>query len=49
MAKRLEKGYQKKQKTSKVDDERFVDFQNMVQRRRDDPSKQRLVKRVIEM
>ena len=44
---RIEKAHQKSQKTTKVDDDRFIDFASMTQRRRDDPTKQRTVKRVL--
>jgi hypothetical protein len=41
----LEKAYQSKQKQCPVDDERFVDIPNLLQRRKDDISKCRLVNR----
>eukprot|EP01114_Cavostelium_apophysatum_P017118 TRINITY_DN5010_c0_g1_i1.p1 TRINITY_DN5010_c0_g1~~TRINITY_DN5010_c0_g1_i1.p1 ORF type:complete len:839 (+),score=296.05 TRINITY_DN5010_c0_g1_i1:94-2610(+) len=43
--KKFEAAFQKKQKTVKVDDERFIDLKNMYQRRKDDPSKIRPVER----
>ncbi|KAL6051214.1 WWE domain containing protein, partial [Balamuthia mandrillaris] len=43
---RLEKGYQSGESEVKVDDERFVDLENFLQRRYDDRMKRRGVKRV---
>jgi len=37
--------FQKKEKTFKVDDQRFIDFKDMMQKRYDDPTKRRPVKR----
>ncbi|KAF2072609.1 hypothetical protein CYY_006068 [Polysphondylium violaceum] len=45
MAKKLEKSFQNNDHELKVDKERFVDFQNMLQRRYDDNSKRRNIKR----
>ncbi|KAK5577210.1 hypothetical protein RB653_002150 [Dictyostelium firmibasis] len=45
MNKKLEKAFSKNKKKLKVDNERFVDFQNMLQRRCDDESKRRNLKR----
>ncbi|EGC37994.1 hypothetical protein DICPUDRAFT_149379 [Dictyostelium purpureum] len=45
MCKNLEKAFQNNDKKYKVDKERFVDLQNMLQRRCDDESKRRNVKR----
>eukprot|EP01112_Ceratiomyxa_fruticulosa_P015301 TRINITY_DN4477_c0_g2_i3.p1 TRINITY_DN4477_c0_g2~~TRINITY_DN4477_c0_g2_i3.p1 ORF type:complete len:266 (+),score=62.18 TRINITY_DN4477_c0_g2_i3:365-1162(+) len=44
---KLEKAYKKKQKTAKVDKQRFVDFENMLQRRYDDTTKRRAIKREL--
>ncbi|KAN0044661.1 hypothetical protein ACTA71_006180 [Dictyostelium dimigraforme] len=45
MRKKLEKAFASGKKKLKVDEERFVDFQNMLQRRYDDKSKRRNLKR----
>ncbi|KAN0018185.1 hypothetical protein ACTFIU_010799 [Dictyostelium citrinum] len=45
MRKKLEKAFANGKKKLKVDNERFVDFQNMLQRRYDDESKRRNLKR----
>ncbi|KAM9965314.1 hypothetical protein ACTFIW_005130 [Dictyostelium discoideum] len=45
MRKKLEKAFSIGKKKLKVDNERFVDFQNMLQRRYDDESKRRNLKR----
>eukprot|EP00026_Physarum_polycephalum_P014731 Phypoly_transcript_15279.p1 GENE.Phypoly_transcript_15279~~Phypoly_transcript_15279.p1 ORF type:complete len:272 (+),score=69.71 Phypoly_transcript_15279:60-875(+) len=44
---KLEKAFLKNQKTAKVDIDRFVDFQNMFQKRYDDTTKKRNVKREV--
>ncbi len=43
--KSIEEGYQKGEKRVEVDDERFVDIPNLLQRRIDDETKRRPVKR----
>lgn len=45
MNNKLEAGYKRKQKIVKIDNERFVDLQNMLQRRYDDTEKRRKIKR----
>eukprot|EP00004_Rigifila_ramosa_P027436 TRINITY_DN8954_c0_g1_i1.p1 TRINITY_DN8954_c0_g1~~TRINITY_DN8954_c0_g1_i1.p1 ORF type:complete len:445 (-),score=109.13 TRINITY_DN8954_c0_g1_i1:267-1406(-) len=45
MCLKLEEAYSKNEKEMKVDSERFIDLQNMLQRRYDDPMKRRMVKR----
>jgi len=42
---KLEVAHDKKQKTVKIDSERYVDLQNMVQKRYDNVDKKRAVKR----
>jgi len=45
MCRLLEEAYKKKEKQFKVDEQRFIDLENMLQRRYDDVSKRRLIKR----
>jgi len=45
MCEKLEDSFKAKNKKFDVDDQRFIDFENMLQRRKDDPSKRRAVKR----
>jgi len=51
---KLEKAWQeskdkkKKPREIKIDKERFVDFEEMMQKRYDDPGKRRLVRRTLE-
>jgi len=45
LTKKLEKAWSKSENEVKIDNERFVDIQNMCQRRYDDPEKKRGVKR----
>lgn len=45
LTQKIEKGYQNDDKVVKIDDERFVDLPSMFQRRYDDTSKVRNVKR----
>jgi len=47
LAKKLEKSFRAKEKECKVDDSRFVDVENMLQRRYDDKMKRRAVKREV--
>ncbi len=44
---KIEKAYAKKQKTMKLDDERYLDLEHMLQRRYDDTSKLRAIKREV--
>jgi len=47
MTKKIEKSYRAKEKECKVDDQRFIDIGDMVQRRYDDKMKRRAVKREV--
>lgn len=42
----IEEGFVNKNKTIKIDEERFIDFENMLQRRFDNNSRNRYIKRV---
>jgi hypothetical protein len=44
---KIEKAFLKKQKTMKLDDERYLDLEHMLQRRYDDTSKRRAIKREV--
>ena len=42
----IEEGFVNKKKTIKIDEERFIDFENMLQRRIDNSARNRYIKRV---